>query len=64
MEHFIWKQSFAIGIDEIDEQHKMFLDYVNECQIASSRNSSSQVTAATIWDPRRTRQYTSGTKKS
>jgi len=50
MERFVWKDSFNIGVAEIDEQHKLFLEYVNECQNASCSNSRSQVTGATIWD--------------
>jgi hemerythrin len=28
---FIWKDSFETGIEEIDCQHKLFLDYLNQC---------------------------------
>jgi hemerythrin len=49
-DHFVWKESFNIGDDEIDEQHKLFLDYVNECYNAACLDSQSQVTGATIYD--------------
>jgi hemerythrin len=50
MDHFVWKDSFNIGIGEIDEQHKLFLEYVNECYSSSCRDSQRQVTDATIYD--------------
>jgi len=31
MEFFTWKESFKVGIDELDRQHRTFLDYLNEC---------------------------------
>jgi len=30
MEQFVWKSSFAIGIEEIDRQHKLLFTYLNE----------------------------------
>lgn len=30
MAHMVWKSSFAIGIEEIDRQHKLLLTYLNE----------------------------------
>jgi hemerythrin-like metal-binding protein len=50
MDHFVWKDSFNIGVDEIDDQHKLFLDYVNECYNAASRDNQRRVTDATIYD--------------
>jgi hemerythrin len=50
MDHFIWKDSFAIGIQELDDQHKMFIDYVNECYNAVHHDKTRQVTDATIYD--------------
>lgn len=32
MEYYTWKDSFNIGIEEIDRQHRAFLEYLNECQ--------------------------------
>ena len=31
MAFFTWKDSFKIGIDDIDSQHEEFLGYLNEC---------------------------------
>ena len=31
MAFFTWKDSFKIGIDDIDSQHEKFLGYLNEC---------------------------------
>jgi len=28
-----WKDSFNIGIEEIDQQHMLFLEYLNECHL-------------------------------
>ncbi len=50
MNHFVWKDSFNIGVDEIDNQHKLFLDYVNECYNAACRDNQRRVTDATIYD--------------
>ena len=50
MDNFVWKDSFNIGIDEIDQQHQLFLDYVNECYNAAIRDNRSKVTGATIYD--------------
>ena len=50
MDHFMWKDDFNIGVDVIDDQHKLFLDYVNECYNAACRDSQRQVTDATIYD--------------
>ena len=37
-------------IDAIDDQHKLFLDYVNECYNAACRDGQRRVTEATIYD--------------
>lgn len=50
MDHYIWKDSFNIGVDEIDDQHKIFLDYVNDCYNAACRDNQSRVMDATIYD--------------
>jgi hemerythrin len=31
MDQFIWKDSFGIGVDEIDNEHKTLLKHLNEC---------------------------------
>ena len=43
MDFFTWKDSFAIGIEEIDRQHKVFLEYLNECYQQTARNSSAGI---------------------
>lgn len=43
MDFFAWKDSFAIGIEKIDQQHKVFLEYLNECYQQASRNSSAGI---------------------
>jgi hemerythrin-like metal-binding protein len=43
MNFFTWKDSFAIGNEEIDRQHKGFLEYLNECYLQTSRNSSAGI---------------------
>ena len=43
MNFFTWKESFAIGIEKIDQQHKAFLEYLNECYQQASRNSSAGI---------------------
>ena len=43
MNFFTWKDSFAIGIEEIDQQHKGFLEYLNECYQQTSRDSSAGI---------------------
>lgn len=35
MAHWIWKPSYSIGIEEIDEQHKNILELINKLNIAS-----------------------------
>lgn len=43
MNFFTWKDSFAIGIEKIDQQHKVFLEYLNECYQQASRNSNAGI---------------------
>jgi hemerythrin-like metal-binding protein len=31
MDQFVWKENFNIGIAEIDRQHQMLLNFLNEC---------------------------------
>jgi hemerythrin-like metal-binding protein len=28
---FMWKDSFKVGVAEIDQQHEMFLEHINDC---------------------------------
>jgi hemerythrin-like metal-binding protein len=38
---YVWKDSFNTGIEDIDQQHRMFLDLLNECsEYAYSSNSA------------------------
>jgi hemerythrin len=41
MDSFKWKENFNIGIEEIDNQHKSFLECLNDCcaQISINRGS-------------------------
>jgi hemerythrin-like metal-binding protein len=39
MAQFIWKDGFSIGIEEIDNQHKLFMEYLNECSELATRSS-------------------------
>lgn len=50
MDHFVWKDTFAVGIREIDDQHKLFLEYVNDCYNAVRQDHARPVTNATIHD--------------
>lgn len=38
MEFFKWKESFNLGIEELDQQHRTFLEYLNECYTLAFRN--------------------------
>lgn len=38
MEFFKWKESFNIGMEELDLQHRTFLEYLNECYTLAYRN--------------------------
>ena len=42
MDSFKWKDGFNVGIAEIDEQHRSFLDCLNDCNaLISSRKGAS-----------------------
>ena len=43
MNFFTWKDSFAIGVTEIDQQHRVFLEYLNECYQQTSRNCNAGI---------------------
>ena len=36
VELFKWKESFNIGIEEIDRQHRSFLELLNDCYVKAS----------------------------
>lgn len=40
---YVWKESFNTGVDDIDIQHRMFLDLLNECSEYSYSNNCSGV---------------------
>jgi len=43
MDFFKWKNSFSIGIKEIDQQHMSFLEYLNECHLEVSGGKRSEI---------------------
>ena len=43
MTFFKWKDSFNIGIDEIDKQHKLLLKYLNDCYLQASDDKRSKI---------------------
>jgi len=46
MESFVWKESFSIGIGDIDHQHKIFLGYLNDCYLQVSGGRKAQISPA------------------
>ncbi len=42
MTSIIWKESFSLGIEAIDSQHKVLLSYINDLHEAQ-KNSASQI---------------------
>ena len=48
MEFFKWKDGFNIGIEEIDQQHRKFLEYLNECHRYVQSEGETEVDAAMI----------------
>lgn len=48
MDNFIWNDRFNIGVEEIDEQHRLYLGYVNDCYTAVCHSDRARVTDATI----------------
>jgi len=43
MAFFIWKDIFSIGIDEIDQQHRLLLEYLNDCHMQVIVGKSSKI---------------------
>jgi hemerythrin len=48
VEFFKWKDSFKIGIEELDLQHRTFLEYLNECYTDSAAGNHTKVDSAMI----------------
>lgn len=42
---FQWKDAFSVGIDEIDEQHRSFLELLNRCYETVAENSEDVVSS-------------------
>ena len=43
MDFFKWNDSFSIGIEEIDQQHMSFLEYLNECHLKVSGSKRAEI---------------------
>ena len=43
VEFFKWKESFNVGIEEIDRQHRSFLELLNDCYVKSSGLGRSRI---------------------
>jgi hemerythrin-like metal-binding protein len=43
MDFFKWKESFNIGVAEIDRQHRSFLEYLNDCHHHLSGNRGAAI---------------------
>ena len=43
MAFFKWKDSFSIGIDEIDQQHRLLLEYLNDCHLQVFTGKRSEI---------------------
>lgn len=48
MAFFKWKDSFSIGIDEIDQQHRLLLEYLNDCHQQVSVGKRSEIDPSLI----------------
>ncbi len=48
MEFFKWKDSFSVGINELDRQHQSFLEGLNDCFSKASDNKQARVDASLI----------------
>ena len=46
MDYFVWKDSFNIGIEEIDRQHRTFLEYLNDCYVLVSGGRHADIDTA------------------
>jgi hemerythrin len=43
MAFYTWKDSFNIGIEEIDKQHRSFLDCLNDCHVQVSGGKGAEI---------------------
>ena len=50
VEKFVWKDSFCLGIDEIDNQHRHLLDVLNTCKEKSEQAQGDSFTPAFLED--------------
>ncbi len=48
MDFFKWKESFSIGIDEIDQQHRLLLKYLNACHLQVFDGKRSEIDPSLI----------------
>lgn len=48
MGFFIWKDSFSVGNEQVDRQHKLFLEMLNDCYEATSGGKGESVDADLI----------------
>lgn len=53
MEIFSWKESFNTGIDEVDEQHKRFMDCLNDCHRQFAVGGNKKVEAGLLFKLRK-----------
>ena len=42
MAYFIWKDNFSVNIEEMDIQHKMFFEYLNQMFDALQRSDKEE----------------------
>ncbi len=47
MAHITWDNTFSIGVEEIDAQHKIWIDTINDLHDALYHSSSENLTAKT-----------------
>jgi hemerythrin len=48
MELFKWKESFNIGIEEVDRQHRSFLELLNDCYVKASGLGRTRIDPAMV----------------
>ena len=52
---FKWKDEYAVGIAEIDQQHSQLIDLINDLYVSIYENNSAEITAGVL---RRLKEYT------